>query len=88
MIASVARQVFVDGLVHADPHPGNFLVAADGRIAVLDFGCMLAARCLRPGAATPACSAGCSAATPPGPPPSSRRWASPASRPAWSRWPS
>lgn len=26
------------GLLHADPHPGNFLHAADGRLAVLDFG--------------------------------------------------
>ncbi|MCA1826415.1 MAG: AarF/ABC1/UbiB kinase family protein [Myxococcales bacterium] len=25
-------------LVHADPHPGNFLVMADGRLGVLDFG--------------------------------------------------
>lgn len=37
----VARQVFRGGVVHADPHPGNFLVTADGRIAVLDFGCVL-----------------------------------------------
>jgi predicted unusual protein kinase regulating ubiquinone biosynthesis (AarF/ABC1/UbiB family) len=26
------------GLVHGDPHPGNFLVCPDGRLAVLDFG--------------------------------------------------
>lgn len=27
-----------DGLIHADPHPGNFLVQGDGTVAVLDFG--------------------------------------------------
>ncbi|MBE9376632.1 AarF/ABC1/UbiB kinase family protein [Saccharopolyspora sp. HNM0983] len=26
------------GLLHADPHPGNFLLLDDGRISVLDFG--------------------------------------------------
>lgn len=26
------------GLVHGDPHPGNFLAREDGRLAVLDFG--------------------------------------------------
>jgi predicted unusual protein kinase regulating ubiquinone biosynthesis (AarF/ABC1/UbiB family) len=26
------------GLLHADPHPGNFLLLGDGRMAVLDFG--------------------------------------------------
>jgi predicted unusual protein kinase regulating ubiquinone biosynthesis (AarF/ABC1/UbiB family) len=26
------------GLLHADPHPGNFLVRADGRLAMVDFG--------------------------------------------------
>lgn len=26
--------------VHADPHPGNFLVAPNGKLVVLDFGCM------------------------------------------------
>lgn len=37
----LARQVFRTGRIHADPHPGNFLVTPDGRIAVLDFGCTL-----------------------------------------------
>jgi len=32
------RQVFQQGFFHADPHPGNFLVLEDGRIAMLDFG--------------------------------------------------
>lgn len=31
-------QVFGGGFFHADPHPGNFLILDDGRIAVLDFG--------------------------------------------------
>lgn len=26
------------GVLHADPHPGNFRITADGRLAVLDFG--------------------------------------------------
>lgn len=26
------------GLLHADPHPGNFRISADGRFVVLDFG--------------------------------------------------
>ncbi|MCB0463099.1 MAG: AarF/UbiB family protein [Flavobacteriaceae bacterium] len=28
--------------VHADPHPGNFLVSNDGKLIALDFGCMKA----------------------------------------------
>lgn len=32
------HQVFEAGVFHADPHPGNFLLLADGRIALLDFG--------------------------------------------------
>ena len=32
------RMMLMDGLVHADPHPGNLLVAPDGRIVLLDFG--------------------------------------------------
>lgn len=26
--------------IHADPHPGNFLVQEDGTVAVIDFGCV------------------------------------------------
>jgi predicted unusual protein kinase regulating ubiquinone biosynthesis (AarF/ABC1/UbiB family) len=26
--------------VHADPHPGNFLISDEGRLVVLDFGCV------------------------------------------------
>src|SRR5699024_1917959 len=32
------RQVMIDGVFHADPHPGNIMVLADGRVALLDFG--------------------------------------------------
>jgi ubiquinone biosynthesis protein len=31
-------QVLEAGVVHADPHPGNFLVLADGALAQIDFG--------------------------------------------------
>jgi predicted unusual protein kinase regulating ubiquinone biosynthesis (AarF/ABC1/UbiB family) len=27
-------------VLHADPHPGNFLLTPDGKIGILDFGCM------------------------------------------------
>ncbi len=37
-VAAIAQMVFVDGFVHADPHPGNLLVEADGRIGLIDFG--------------------------------------------------
>lgn len=26
--------------IHADPHPGNYLFAPDGRLGILDFGCV------------------------------------------------
>ena len=32
------RMMLVDGLFHADPHPGNILVDAEGRVVLLDFG--------------------------------------------------
>ena len=32
------KQVLVDGLFHADPHPGNVFITDDGRIALLDLG--------------------------------------------------
>jgi predicted unusual protein kinase regulating ubiquinone biosynthesis (AarF/ABC1/UbiB family) len=31
----------VSGWLHADPHPGNFRVMADGRLGVLDFGAVV-----------------------------------------------
>lgn len=34
----VLREVFQEGFFHADPHPGNFLVAGNGAIAAMDFG--------------------------------------------------
>jgi ubiquinone biosynthesis protein len=36
----VLRQLFVHGHFHADPHPGNLFVLADGRIAPIDMGQM------------------------------------------------
>lgn len=35
------RMMLVDGFFHADPHPGNLLVAADGRVVLLDFGMVI-----------------------------------------------
>ncbi|MCS7081039.1 MAG: AarF/ABC1/UbiB kinase family protein [Chloracidobacterium sp.] len=33
-----AYMILCEGYYHADPHPGNFLVLPDGRLALLDFG--------------------------------------------------
>ncbi len=33
-------QIHVLKKVHADPHPGNFLIREDGTVAILDFGCV------------------------------------------------
>jgi ubiquinone biosynthesis protein len=41
LVGEVAAQILVRGQVHADPHPGNFLVTPSGSLALLDFGCML-----------------------------------------------
>jgi ubiquinone biosynthesis protein len=38
--AAFFNQVFRDGFFHADLHPGNMFVDADGAIAVVDFGIM------------------------------------------------
>jgi predicted unusual protein kinase regulating ubiquinone biosynthesis (AarF/ABC1/UbiB family) len=32
------RMMLIDGVLHADPHPGNILVQDDGRVVFLDFG--------------------------------------------------
>ncbi len=38
LVALYVQMMLVDGLFHADPHPGNLMVSADGRIVLLDFG--------------------------------------------------
>jgi len=38
LIEMYVQMMLIDGLFHADPHPGNLLVAADGRLVLLDFG--------------------------------------------------
>jgi predicted unusual protein kinase regulating ubiquinone biosynthesis (AarF/ABC1/UbiB family) len=35
------QMMLVDGFFHADPHPGNVLVAPDGRVVLLDFGMVI-----------------------------------------------
>ncbi len=35
------QMMLVDGLFHADPHPGNLLVDAEGRVVLLDFGMVI-----------------------------------------------
>jgi ubiquinone biosynthesis protein len=32
------KQILLDGLFHADPHPGNVFITDDGRVALLDLG--------------------------------------------------
>jgi predicted unusual protein kinase regulating ubiquinone biosynthesis (AarF/ABC1/UbiB family) len=38
LLRAYLKQVLVDGLFHADPHPGNVFVTEDHRIALLDLG--------------------------------------------------
>lgn len=35
---TAVKMVFEDGFFHADPHPGNLFIEADGRIGLIDFG--------------------------------------------------
>src|SRR5262245_64335951 len=35
-----SRLHFAGRLLYADPHPGNYLFRADGRLGFLDFGCV------------------------------------------------
>lgn len=37
-LRSFSRQLMEFGLFHADPHPGNTIVMADGRVSLVDFG--------------------------------------------------
>jgi len=38
LLRFMLHQIMVDGVFHADPHPGNVLVLRDGRIALIDWG--------------------------------------------------
>lgn len=35
---TLLREVMVEGIFHADPHPGNVLLLSDGQLGLLDFG--------------------------------------------------
>lgn len=39
-ISAGLKQYIRDGFFHADPHPSNFLITEDGKMAYLDFGMM------------------------------------------------
>jgi predicted unusual protein kinase regulating ubiquinone biosynthesis (AarF/ABC1/UbiB family) len=38
VVHAYCQMLFVDGVYHADPHPGNLFVAPDGAIVFVDFG--------------------------------------------------
>ena len=38
LIRAYLKQIVVDGVFHADPHPGNVFLTSDGRIALIDLG--------------------------------------------------
>ncbi|MBI2894112.1 MAG: AarF/ABC1/UbiB kinase family protein [Deltaproteobacteria bacterium] len=38
VLKAYCQMIFVDGVYHADPHPGNILARPDGGIVFLDFG--------------------------------------------------
>jgi predicted unusual protein kinase regulating ubiquinone biosynthesis (AarF/ABC1/UbiB family) len=38
ILTVVCQMVFIDGLYHADPHPGNIIVHPDGSFTLVDFG--------------------------------------------------
>ena len=38
VVTAYCRMIFVNGVYHADPHPGNIFVADDGAIIFVDFG--------------------------------------------------
>jgi ubiquinone biosynthesis protein len=38
LLRAFFQQICLDGLFHADPHPGNFFYLQDGQVALLDFG--------------------------------------------------
>ena len=38
LLNQLLRQMLLDGVFHADPHPGNILLLDDGRLGLIDFG--------------------------------------------------
>lgn len=38
LVTVFCQMIFVDGVYHADPHPGNLLVGPSGELVLLDFG--------------------------------------------------
>ena len=38
LVEVFCQMIFVDGVYHADPHPGNILVDPEGNLILLDFG--------------------------------------------------
>ncbi|MEW6494343.1 MAG: AarF/ABC1/UbiB kinase family protein [Cyanobacteriota bacterium] len=40
MVRAYFQQFYIDGIFHADPHPGNLFYLSTGRIALIDFGLM------------------------------------------------
>ena len=38
LLDALLRQVMINGVFHADPHPGNIMLLGDGRLGLLDFG--------------------------------------------------
>ena len=38
LVRAYCQMIFVDGVYHADPHPGNIMVASNGALILLDFG--------------------------------------------------
>jgi predicted unusual protein kinase regulating ubiquinone biosynthesis (AarF/ABC1/UbiB family) len=38
LVRAYLKQIVIDGVFHADPHPGNVLITDDGRLALVDLG--------------------------------------------------
>jgi len=38
LLDALLGEVMIEGIFHADPHPGNVLLLADGQLGLLDFG--------------------------------------------------
>ncbi len=38
IVTAYCQMIFIDGIYHADPHPGNILVKENGEVVFLDFG--------------------------------------------------